>query len=64
MAFLREAGPGGGDIVYFSFFGCLVSDIKSIPIKLKSPKLKLDFIKEITYAEPVFPTAKVFLLFR
>ena len=48
--------------VCFSSFGCLVSDIKSIPIKLKSPKLKLDVIKETTYADPVFSIAKVFLI--
>ena len=57
-------GGGGGRVFVFlfSFFGCLVSDIKSIPIKLISPKLKLDFIKETTYAEPVFPITKVSLI--
>ena len=53
---------GGGGGVCFSSLGCLVSDIKSIPTKLKSPKLKLDLIKETTYADPVFPIAKVFLI--
>ena len=60
MAFF--GGVGGGVGVCFSSFGCLVSDIKSIPIKLKSPKLKLDLIKETTYADPVFSIAKVFLI--